>query len=829
MAVKSIKLGAELHPNSKNITYGAPDTNQLQSSRFKQLLEHLYRNGDYAYYWCPTGDEQHNKVSYWYKTNDIKDAPRAWIQYQDTYFSVHPSNVRHGQFQRCRINDIAAINCLFAEFDTDDISEKSAVLQSIHSLAVAPSVIIDSGGGYHCYWLLENSFIVSTAEQRDRVRSLQYAWVDYVGGDDGSKDIARVLRVPGSKNHKPGRDKATVSIIEWNPEKLYQIDDMESIVQHIIDERIANESRHVHTNGSQPHNGVVSTASGIVGLMLNGSNGGLAGQLWQGDISHYRNDHSKADQALCNYLAFYTGRDPQRMDELFRQSGLYRDKWDRDDYREQTIQRAIAGCQDVYTPSNGVAAQAVKQAETLLNSNKLKPVQQSVSTHHSDTSIFDEHSYDDEGNAQCVFQLHGDSFINCAAYGWMYYNGTHWDSSCAESTLIRCVVDTLQQRRKHGVMTNNETMIKCSKPSNANVKNCIALFKSLTERNVDIFDKSPDLLNCANGVVDLRNGAIHNHSPTHYFTYCIDIDYNPSADYVDWLEFLHNVTGSHEITEYLQKACGYSATGYTNEECLFYVYGPTRSGKGTFTETILNILGKPLGVESDFATFTAKREGDTQNFDLAPLKPARLIIASESSKYDSLNEAKVKLATGGNWIRCAFKHRDHFEYKPQFKIWLVSNHKVTGDVDDDAFWGRIRVVVFPHSHLGKEDKTLKAKLSTPEMLEGILAWIVEGSVAWFNSPNGLEAPQAVKDATKDTRNEQDNVQQWLSEDCKTDDPNAFAKNIDIYPRYENWCQMNGVTPKKQKGLSQSLAKKGFLQDRRKINSVLSRGFLGISL
>jgi hypothetical protein len=62
--------------------------------------------------------------------------------------------------------------------------------------------------------------------------------------------------------------------------------------------------------------------------------------LWAGDTSAYNNDASAADQALCNMLAFRTG-DENRVDSLFRQSGLYRPKWERGDYRHATITKAM--------------------------------------------------------------------------------------------------------------------------------------------------------------------------------------------------------------------------------------------------------------------------------------------------------------------------------------------------------------------------------------------------------------------------------------------------------------------------------------------------------
>lgn len=74
----------------------------------------------------------------------------------------------------------------------------------------------------------------------------------------------------------------------------------------------------------------------------------LLGKLWAGDIAEYKS-HSEADQALCNKLAFYTGKNPEQMDRLFRQSGLYRQKWERDDYRARTIGTAIRDVREIYT------------------------------------------------------------------------------------------------------------------------------------------------------------------------------------------------------------------------------------------------------------------------------------------------------------------------------------------------------------------------------------------------------------------------------------------------------------------------------------------------
>jgi putative DNA primase/helicase len=198
------------------------------------------------------------------------------------------------------------------------------------------------------------------------------------------------------------------------------------------------------------------------------------------------------------------------------------------------------------------------------------------------------------------------------------------------------------------------------------------------------------------------------------------VEYDASADCSLWLDFLRQVVteDAPEVITFLQEAVGYALTGHTKEEKLLYLHGPTRSGKGTFTETLLVLFGHSLSSEVDFNTFTRDRSTDANNFDLAPLKPARLVVASESSQYERLNEAKVKQLTGGNYIRCAFKYGSHFTYRPQAKIVLVSNHEIKADPIDDALWGRIVRVEFPYSYLGREDTDAERALEVPRAAAG---------------------------------------------------------------------------------------------------------------
>lgn len=444
--------------------------------------------------------------------------------------------------------------------------------------------------------------------------------------------------------------------------------------------------------------------------------------------------------------------------------------------------------------------------------------------------VFLTEAADDKGNANCAHKMFGDRFLYCEAIGWLYWTGTHWKLDEAEAQLELAIFAMLRARRMVAVSADKEAIVKATLGTARRMRDCKVALRSMATVPVSTFDHSPDELNVANGVLNLRTGELTPHSPTCRFTYCTVVEYDPAADDTPWRDFLTaNVGGGPDMVDYLQMAVGYSLTGHTAEECLWYVFGPTRSGKGTFSEVLLDLLGAPLSVEVDFATFTARREGDTQNFDLAPLKPTRLVVTSESNRNEVLNAGKVKQLTGGNYIRCAFKHRDLFVYRPQFKAWLVSNHPVNADVDDDALWYRVKVVEFPHSYKGMEDKTLKRKMKTAAVTRGVLKWAVAGAQRWYRAKNGLQHPSWVNLATAEHRRELDFVATWLDETCE-ERPDAWTPNSLLYANYEEWCKANGAQPKSARGLALALKAKAFsVGEVRKIDGRAVRGVKGLLL
>ena len=443
----------------------------------------------------------------------------------------------------------------------------------------------------------------------------------------------------------------------------------------------------------------------------------------------------------------------------------------------------------------------------------------------------------DDGNAQAVLYLYKEQIRWLDATGWLVYDDKtgSWTGENASHKVHNRVVEGLIRRRVAGVKAQCEPVVNISKPNSGKVKACLDMIKPKVAGSLQDFDRNPDVLNCQNGVIDLRTGDLLSHSPNSKFLHCVKTDYVPEARseaFENWLTEV--VGGGEEIIKYLQLLAGYSLTGRTNEELMIYLYGPTRSGKSTFCDLLVNaLLGTPLGKPVAYSSFAAKRDPDASNFDLADLRPCRLIWVGETDKNQGLNAALLKTATGGDPIRASKKYGAHFEFIPRFKLWMCSNWEVNADPDDSALWGRVRLVVFPNSYLGREDTGLKSRFRQLGHLQGILAWVVRGAQRWYQLQDyklKIQTPEIVEKWKRDQRLQIDFVQQWIEQSCERES-DYWTSNKDLSESYNKFCSEIGIEPKKMRNLAQTLKLKGFQvgQVQRTGISNTARGVQGLRI
>ena len=255
----------------------------------------------------------------------------------------------------------------------------------------------------------------------------------------------------------------------------------------------------------------------------------------------------------------------------------------------------------------------------------------------------------------------------------------------------------------------------------------------------------------------------------------------------------------------MQKALGYALTGDTRHECFFILYGPTsRNGKGTMMETFMRMVGD-YGKTGKPETIALKptANGGGPSEDIARLTGARFVNISEPDKKLVLSAALVKTLTGNDTITARFLNENSFEYRPQFKLFVNTNH-LPAVTDVTLFSsGRVKIIPFER-HFGEDerDEGLKEELTKPENLSGIFNWCFKG--LRMIEKTGFETPAVVQEATDEYRKNSDRIGRFLDEEMEAD-PLAETRTGDAYNRYKVWCSINGFFPENAMNFKSSLA------------------------
>jgi phage/plasmid primase, P4 family, C-terminal domain len=549
------------------------------------------------------------------------------------------------------------------------------------------------------------------------------------------------------------------------------------------------------------------------------ANGEKFNALWSGNWRGLYPSQSEADEALCCELAFWTGRDTARMDGLFRQSGLYRQKWERNDYRGDTLARAVARTATTYTVSKRerveklYAALAAERTGSTGGDQTPAPATTAYQSaqERQETGIPEEdgaaslefadfrYSQTDLGNSERFIRQHGENVRYCVeTKTWHRWNGTRWEP------------DTLNQIPQLAKATVKGMYAELPLETDEDKRKALFKFiqRSESERSLNAlvnlaktdpriavsaaaFDTQLLLLNCKNGTLDLRTGTLLPHRREHLITKQCPVIFDPAAKSAVWEGFLRDCTrGDAELQSFLQRAVGYTLSGDPREGVIFLVHGPGATGKSTFIAAVMNVLGD-YATTADFATFLKKdRVSSGPSDDIANLAGARLVSSIEVDDGRQLAQALVKQLTGGDVIRARHLYQGSFEFLPQFALWLVCNHAPAVAHDDDAMWRRILRLPFEHKiPAGKQDKTLKATL-TDVALTGpaILAWAVQGCVEWYQ--HGLKVPPIVERATKSYQAQSNPVADFVAEACILH-PSAFTTVADLRGAYASWVHETG--------------------------------------
>jgi putative DNA primase/helicase len=291
-----------------------------------------------------------------------------------------------------------------------------------------------------------------------------------------------------------------------------------------------------------------------------------------------------------------------------------------------------------------------------------------------------------------------------------------------------------------------------------------------------------------------------------------------------FLSFLDTIFArDQDLIAFIRRVLGYCLTGFTDEHVLFFGYGTGRNGKGTLLNLILYVLGSYATVAPLEMFMLPPRGTNRSTDDLAFLRGARMVVASEINPGARWDETRIKALTGGDPITCRHLYGRYFTYTPQFKLFIYGNNKPSLLQADEAMRSRFTLIPFkvfiPED---KRDRRLPEKLATEA--PAILAWILDGAVQWMNC--GLQPPPSVRTATADYLETSDAFAAWMQE-CTEFDSNRHEYKSAAYESWTKWCEKNGERPGSIIAFGRRMEKAGILPGR--IGGSGSRTWSGIRI
>jgi putative DNA primase/helicase len=484
-------------------------------------------------------------------------------------------------------------------------------------------------------------------------------------------------------------------------------------------------------------------------------------------------NRSEADLALCNHFATITNGDKNKMDSLFRETKLFRDKWDKRHsgdgrtYGQMTIDKAL--------------------------------------------EYFARPHLTDTGNARRLADI-GKEELRYVAGKWYIWDGLRLKED--KMNQIYLYADRVtRQIREEAANTDDadrrDALLGWANQleSRSRTDSMLKLAQSRQPLPIDINELDKNLLafNCESGVI-IKDSVLP-HSFEHLITKYAPCKLNLKAEAPLWEKFLEWCLPEPELRSFVQRMIGYSMTGDVSEQALFFLYGTGANGKSTLLNAIMRIFGD-YAREISTDVFISKNN-ESHPTALMDLQGVRLAVCPELEDGKRFNEQSLKWITGGERIKARRLFQDFVEFRPTAKIWIVGNHKPVVRGTDYAIWRRIYLVPFTQKMPDdkKDGRYITGEIfSIHDEWEGILNWCYQGYLSWLEM--GLAPPSIVKLATEEYRLEQDVVGQFLNQECEMIKDSSVTHK-ELYARYAFSAKENNEFVMSSKQFSMKLQDKGF--------------------
>ena len=437
------------------------------------------------------------------------------------------------------------------------------------------------------------------------------------------------------------------------------------------------------------------------------------------------------------------------------------------------------------------------------------------------------YDFTDEGNAHRYVEEFGEVLRFVPQLGsWFYWDGMRWMRDVGGervTTFARRLIEILEE--ESGILPEDtgKGLLRWLRATRTGRKIPLLVEKSQTLKpcpaRVETFDNDPYLVNCRNGVLDLRTGELQDHNRNLYQRKILTVEYNPKARSKIFGKFLREVTlDDTDVEEFLQRVFGYSLTGSIEAHKLFFLFGPPATGKTTFLEAFRSIMG-PYSAALPSDVFTKRGQQRGTHPEIASLPGTRFVTTSELEQGETFADAFIADLTGGGTIMAREMYGHPFEFFPQFKLFIAANHSPTIRSIGSGIWRRL--VRIPFDNIIPEssrDPAIARALATTER-EAVLAWAVEGCVRWHESDDRMfeRVPFRVEESKQEYISQANRFAPFFSEEVEftTNGDSGIYRSRDLYDYFQGWCDHNGIkTPLTMRAFAEELKDRGAVKEDR---------------
>ena len=539
----------------------------------------------------------------------------------------------------------------------------------------------------------------------------------------------------------------------------------------------------------------------LVEKAKNAKNGDKFERLWRGDTSVHNNDHSRADLALCSKLAFWTGGDAGRVDELFRQSGLMRDKWDEgrgnQTYGEMTVEKAVSDQSDFYEPgsspraarSDGGSEAVSTSASTRATPGPSEPFLTSrtfmmyAGLDPEDDKISDLNDRQKAAHVWTMIKNSEDVHIRVNRDNdeiWSFDEETGTWSPDGERAL-RHVARKVLLAENYGGNVLEELKNQARADPTVEVWG-------------DVFGLEAGKVAVKNGLLDLSeaaggDSAVRDLEPDDYALTRLPVEYDAEADGSEWSGFVEDVI-EDEMVDAVQEYVGYCLHRDPTFDRSLLLVGGGANGKSTFLNVIQELLG-----EDNTTNVSPYDFGDKPS--MAELHGALANISADlaGGSLQGKNLGNFKKLTGGDSVTAKRLYKDPFKFTYDGGMLFAANEvpDVPVSNDDAAFWRRWIIVHFDNyfpEGSDKRDPNLEGRLKKPENLSAVLNWAVEGWARLMDQSAFTNVSATPDETRRKWQKWGDSIDEFLSDIVTRDEDAENISTGEAFQVYRAWCRVN---------------------------------------